>query len=96
MPAAISPIAQPASAAMAPSISNVHLVFFIHGVGQQYEEYGNITHHGKGHFIQSFSVCLHLGLPVATIQKNAQDFLDSLHPDEPIEVKFIPIGRFIH
>ena len=24
-----------------------HLVFFIHGVGQQYETYGNIEHHGK-------------------------------------------------
>ncbi|KAI8142825.1 hypothetical protein BJV82DRAFT_713927 [Fennellomyces sp. T-0311] len=51
----------------------VHLVFFIHGMGQQYEEYGNITHH------------------VATIQKNTQDFLDSLYPDDAVEIKFIPI-----
>lgn len=64
-------------------------------MGQQYEKYGNMKHHGNKQIKQDKKkTFLNENKLVSTIQKNTLDILSSYYPqyEKHIRVKYIPIG----
>lgn len=70
-------------------------------MGQQYEKYGNMKHHGQCY--KDLGVYIGIGVLyivyikcvskiVSTMQKNTANLLSTHYPEQNIRVKYVPIG----